>query len=64
MRGVYEIKGKGGQVVYAINYLDENGKRHRERVGPDFNLAEQAYLQRRQAVHEGKSLRHAQSLWR
>jgi integrase len=54
MRGVYEITGKGGQVVYAINYLDENGKRHRERVGPDCNLAEQAYLQKRQEVHEGK----------
>ena len=55
MRGVYEINGKGGQVVYAINYRDEkNGKRHRERVGPDRNLAEQAYLQKRQEVHEGK----------
>jgi integrase len=51
MRGVFE-KPKGSGVFW-INYYDAEGKRHRERVGRQ-NIAENAYLQRRQEVREGK----------
>lgn len=51
MRGVFERpKGSG---VYWINYYDADGVRHRERIGRQ-SVAEEAYLQRRIEVREGK----------
>lgn len=51
MRGVFERpKGSG---VWWINYYDAGGARHREKVGRR-KVAEQAYLQRRGEVREGK----------
>lgn len=51
MKGVFERpKGSG---IFWINYYDSDGKRHREMVGRE-SVAENAYLQRRQEVREGK----------
>lgn len=51
MRGVFERPPGSG--TWWINYYDAQGKRHRERVGR-YNVAIEAYLQRRQEVREGK----------
>lgn len=51
MRGVFEKpKGSG---VWWINYHDEQGRRHREKIGKQ-SVAEQAYMKRRQEVREGR----------
>src|SRR5215469_1187827 len=51
MRGVFERPDGSG--VWWINYYDAEGKRHRERIGR-YNIAVEAYLQRRQEVREGR----------
>jgi site-specific recombinase XerD len=51
MRGIFEKpKGSG---IYWINYYDSNGVRHREKIGKQ-SVAEQAYMQRREEVREGR----------
>lgn len=51
MRGVFERPAGSG--IWWINYHDASGRRHRERVGR-YNVAVEAYLQRRQEIREGK----------
>ncbi len=51
MRGVFERPADSG--MWWINYYDADGKRHREKVGRR-SVAEQAYIQRRAEVREGK----------
>lgn len=51
MRGVFERPAGSG--IWWVNYYDAAGRRHRERVGR-YNVAVEAYLQRRQEIREGK----------
>ena len=51
MRGVFEKHPGSG--IWWINYRDAQGQRHREPVG-SYKVAEEAYLQRRQEVREGR----------
>jgi len=51
MRGVFERPPGSG--IFWINYYDRDGRRHREKVGREA-VAQEAYLQRRMELKEGK----------
>ena|ERR1700675_1286579 len=52
IRGVYETPNKGSG-IWAINYYDAEGRRHRETVGR-FSLAVAAYHKRKEEIRTGK----------